>query len=813
MRTKITALICALTMMLSVLPTMVSAKFEAEAQLQDSLAQLGILSWTPMSKVSKGAFVYSLAGFLYDDVKKLATAEEAARSIGLIKDNEVFDQDARITTEEALKYAVITLGMKLDTDESEYTAIASQTGIAKGISLTNKYLENSDGLKILNNLLDAQPINGYISSTGEIVYRTDSEQTLLSKNRNIYELKGIVTANSRTSIYSTDKTQDGIIKIDGYEYIYNGKEDLLGNSVLAYVRKERNEDPEILYIGATARNEYLTLDTDDVLDVEANFSKIKYEDGERQKYAKLSTSPKVIYNGIFYGSYAREDFMGDNGNLNLIDNDSDGLYDVIFITSYETVVASSIDYAKMEFVNKYTYSGAMTSFKIQDEDEYVFYKNNEEIDINEIKVGDILSVAISKNASQKCVTVYVSDRKVEGVVNGKNDVEKEFNIDGKVYGVSEAFLNYISMESKPVSVGNVYTFSVDHFGNLAYFEKLAEDGYVLGLRVRELDDSYVLVYMDMRGDWHNGVLAEKVTLNETVRDTNAAIYTMLKTMEPQIMIISANSKGEIKTIETAINSGVYNPDRLTKSEATRIYRSQSLSFDHSVHLEDTAKLVVFPTNVSYNKADYYVKDASGYFSSDGSYAVTIYDVDEFNFTPLVSIKGTGSKLSRSLFVVTKVTKECDSDGDIRAVVYGNIGNFRDFVFSSKGESFVDASGNVLNIKAGDIINVSVDRKGYIDEASIVYSLNQDFVHQGTIAHNSNSVLSGTIEAIDSEKLRMRVRAGGMEYVALSTTLPVQVYNKGEKTCELKTVSELRQGSKVVMQFNWGAPVACVVVEE
>ncbi len=813
MRTKITALVCALTLMLSALPAAVSAQLETNDQLQESLAQLGILSWSPMSKISKGAFVYSLAGFLYDDVKELATAEEAARSMGLIAEGEVFSPEARITTKEALKFAVIALGLRRDTSESEYLAIAGQTGVSKGVSHGSGYLSNEDGLKILNNLLDAQPISGYIKPDGEIVYRADSGKTLLSKNRDIYEVKGIVTGNSRTSIYSEDRTGEGIIKIDGAEYLYDGKEDLLGSNVLAYVRKERNEDPVVMYIGETSRNEYMTIDSDDVLDVESDFSKIKYEDGTRQKYVKLAAVPKVIYNGIFYGGYTRPDFMGDNGNLRLIDNDNDGLFDVIFITDYETLVVSSVDKAKMEIFNKYSYTGALTSFRVHDEDEYIFLKNTEEISIDDIKAGDVLSVAMSRNASRRCITVYVSDRKVEGILNGRDDVEMEFDVDGKIYSVSEAFLNYMTLESKPAVVGSEYSFSIDHFGNLAYLEKFAEEGYVLGLRMKESDDGYKLVYMDMYGDWHDGILAEKVRLNESLRDSAEVIYNILSTEEPQIMIISTNSKGEIKTIETAISTGAYNEDRLTKSEATRIYRSQSLSFDHSIHLEETAKLVVFPQNVSYNKEDYYVKNASGYFSSDGSYTVTVYDIDEFNFTPLVSIKGTGSKLSRSLFVVTKVSKECDSDGEIHSVAYGNIGNFRDFVFSSKGENFVDANGNILNIAAGDIVNVSVDRKGYVDEASIVYSLNRDFVHQGTVAHNSNSVISGTIEALDSERLRMRIRAGGMEYVALSTSLPVQVYSKGDRTCELKTVSELRKGSKVVMQFNWGAPTAVVVVEE
>lgn len=814
MKNKIKALICVLALILTSLPGYVSARSADDEQLRSSLAQLGILSWTPMSKITKGAFVYSLAGFLYDDVKELATAEQAAKSMGLIDEKEKFDESARITTNEALKYAVKTLGYRQSMEDAEYASFAAKLGISSGISLTNRYLENDDGLKILENLLDAHPINAYITPSGEIVYETQSDETLLSKNRHIHRLKGIVTANRQTSIYSDERTRDGFIKIDGNDYVYRGSDELLGQYVLAYVREERGEDKEIIYIGAEPKNNYLTIETEDVIDVADNFSKIRYDNGRVFKNAKLALSPKVIYNGIFCGNYTKNDFMGDNGNLKLIDYDDDGMFDVIFITAYETVVVSSVDSSEREITNRYTYAGALTSFKINDEDDCVIYKNTDEVSITDIKAGDVLSVAISKNTARRCITVYVSDKKAEGVLKSIDEEEKNYYINDAAYKIKKAFSDYMKNENKSVTTGKEYSFSLDVFGNPAAFEKFAENGYVLGLRVIEDDNgSYMLVYMDMNGDWHNGIFAKKVRLNDTLSGTGEVIYNTLRTAEPQIMIIGTNAAGEIKTIETALNSGAYNKDRLTKSESTMIYRSQSLSFNHSVHLEDDAKLVVFPSDITYDKDGYYVKDASGYFSSDGSYTVTIYDVDEFNFTPLLSIRGTGSKLSRSLFVVTKVMQALGDDGDIHSVAYGNIGNFRDFVFLSKGEHFVDASGNVLNIKAGDIINVSVDRNGYVDEASIVYSLNQPFVQQGAIAHNSNSVISGIIEELDSEKLRMRVRAGGVEYVALSAAVPVQVYRKSDRTCELKTVYDLKKGSKVVMQFNWGAPIACVVVEE
>jgi len=814
---RIKVLICALMLTLTSLPGMASAKNTSDEQLRACLAELGVLRWTPMSKVSKGAFVYSLAGFLYDDTEQFSTAEQAAKRMGLISPVEKLNENERITTKDALKFAVTVLGYRPEMGEEEYSSVAAKMGITSGVSLSNKYLENDDGVQILENMLRAEPISGYIDGYGKMVYIPASGETLLSENRDIYKINGIVTANSKTSIHSESGTIDGIIKIGETEYIYTGDEDFLGNHVDAYIRENKNgaEDSEVVWIGATDKNDYLTVNVKDVFEVSEDFTKIRYYDGSRQKNAELAYSPKVIYNGIFLGSYDIPDFMGDTGSLELIDYDSDGRFDVVFITKYETVVVSTVDYSDNKITNKYAYENALPFFEIEDEDYCEVFKNNEKINISDINTGDVLSVAISKNTSERCIVIHVSDRKVEGILNGRDDDEMLFSVDGKDYTVTESFMNYMKHENKSLILGKEYNFLVDAFGNLADFEKIAEVGYILGLKVVEDEDidSYSLIYMDMDGDWHKGIFAEKMKLNESLSGSGKEIYNALKTMEPQIMIINVNSNGEIKTIETAINSGTYNEDRLTKYESSRIYRSQSLSFDHSVHLENDAKLVFFPKNVSYDKDDYYVKDASGYFTSDGTYTVTVYDIDEFNFTPLLSVKGTGSKLSKTLFIVTKVAQELGSDEEVHSVVYGNIGSYRDFIFASKNEKFVDGDGNVLDIKPGDVINVSVDRNGYVDETAVIFSLDEAFVPQGSIAHNSNSVIFGTIDEIDLGKGRMRVRAGGVEYVALSSSIPVQVYNRSENTCELRTISELRKDDKIVMQFNWGAPTACVVVRD
>lgn len=791
-------------------------------QAQEILAALDILNWTPVSKVTKNAFVYSMAGFLYEDAENAGTAEDIAKSIGLIDKNEKFLGSDRISVAEALKYAVITLGYGERTEsmggsDDAYINAASQIGITNGVNLGEEYLQNEDGIKLLWNMLDTEPMVSFYKSADEIGYRIEKNETLLSLNRDIYEIEGLAEANRRTSVYDEKGTGAGTVRIGDVEYSADkAADDLLGRYVSAYVREEKNNDPEIIYIYAPeSNNSILTLDGEDIYDIADDFSRIEYEEESgRIKKAKLSGAPKIIYNGVFYGQYTKEDLMPAQGTLELIDNNSDGYYDVVFVTAYQTVVVDGLDDDNKLIKNKFEFEGCMDSVELEPnagDVEYEIYKNDIEADFSAIKIGDVLSVAASRNMSDRYVRVYVSSAQIQGTVDGKDNEENELSVNGDAKKMSDDFLKYAAHKNKLLNVGTEYIFYLDIFGNIAYLKSVESSDYKMVLKSYEEDENYYIVYMDLDEEWHTSKLAKNVECNEG-KFKAAKVNELLGDFKPQIMIIKENAKGEVKLIQKAEQTELYKENVFTKTPETKyVYRTSIMSFANKLYLDDNCKVMVFPAETSYNKEDYYVKEASGYFAGDTSYTVSAYDIDEYGFSGLYSINVSEdlneTNLNKSLFIVTGVFEECDDNGIIYPVIEGNVGSYRNFTLTGNEENIFD------DVKPGDILNVSVNQKGYVNYAKKIFSAGDEFKPVGNSdVYKNNTFFAGVIENIDIEALRMKIKCDNSVSLRLDSNIPVQVYNKTRKTCELKTISELKKGDEIYGRITWGKISEIVMVD-
>ena len=148
----------------------------------------------------------------------------------------------------------------------------------------------------------------------------DASETwpVLEYYRDIYCVKGVVTANSDTSLYSTTGAGIGWVSIDGNSY--NAGEsnaaELLGHRVEAYIQRDKSYEDTVLYVVDISDNE-LVIDADLVESVSDDCRTLEYYQNNIKIKSKTLTSTTTI-------NYAKIDtdelIKIDEGNGQLIKN-------------------------------------------------------------------------------------------------------------------------------------------------------------------------------------------------------------------------------------------------------------------------------------------------------------------------------------------------------------------------------------------------------------------------------------------------------------------------------------------------------------
>ncbi len=804
---KLTSLILSFSMLAGSCSFVYAEKYSGE-QTAYVMKSLGMTSDNVYTSVTRERLLKTLSYFLFENPAEAGTTESIARNTGMLKSGEEYKGNATVTTEDALRFAVILLGYGAVTGDGNYMGKAAQLGLTEGISTSGGYLRREDFHRLVFNITGAEPMVKDFA-TGEYYIATD--ETLLSMNRDIYKVEGVVTATDETSVYSSDGVYDGYIRIDEEDYEiadgidYSG---LLGRKVISYVRMKNGEN-QVVYIGEQpGENSELEIKDEDIEAVKSDFSAIEYTYNNKTKTAKLDNALKVIYNGKFCPDYVAEDLIPETGSIRLVDNDGNGRYNLVFINDFETVVVQSVSLYDSIIYNKYDSPSAIDLD--ENEPEYIIYKGDTQIQVSDLKVNDILSVARSRNGSGKIIRIYVSDTTLSGTVTSINLNELTVQINDTEYDISPKFMMWISKNGKTLNLGDSGTFYLDKFGNVSEFEKTFSDDYSVVFKVLTDDDeNYYLAYMDLEEYTYKSQLAKKVKINGVSYTADKAYTSKLKGIKPQIMKLSLNSNGEIYEIETAKLSASYSEDEFTKtSELEYSYRASFQGFQNKYFLDEGAKIVMFPADGSTDPSDYAVLSAGGFFKGDKGYKFVAYDIDKFGFTKLFSMTSTTdsvkSGMSRNMFIITDISDCLNSDGEMSTKISGNMSIYRDFEIVS------ETPGIFGELKKGDVVNVSVNQRGEANYVEKLFSLGGAFTYLSEDDfYNDHVIVAGDV--VDIEGNRVILDGGETMYFRLNTSTPATVYYADENRCEGAKTSDICKGDKIVMRVGWGMPAEVIIL--
>lgn len=829
---KIVSLLCLVSIIASMVPgNCAFAKETERASEQVTVLQsLGIHDAMVGGVATNDYLLSALSGFLYGEGEK-PSPEDFARTTGIVKFGDIYDGSKTITKNEAIQYALATLGYKAyaeSTGSSGIKTMASSLGVSKGLNeINDEPITVDECIVMLYNMLDVEPMSA-IYSEGKVKHIIENDQTLLSKYRDVHKIKGMLTSDGLTSLDGEKACTEGYIKIDSTLYaiennILEGK--LLGKNVEAYVEKDDAGDLVVLCVYEKAgRNNELVIDAKEIEAVTSDYSRIDYYENNRLKKARIAAVPRVIFNGVFYGNYTTEDFKPESGNLRLLDSNNDGNYDVIFINSYETVVVDAVDLNRKIIHNKFKSTGNIPSINLDEETtdvKYTITDTFEKLELTDIKKEDILLVAKSKSANNVVYEILVSRDTFVGKLQSINERDMELLIDDEEYLITDSFLRYRNEEGN-LNLGNTYKFFMDALGNVAYWEKVTEDGYAVIERVyrNPENDRLYASYMNMDSVWVDAPIADKFTFKETFYsrlDVDTA-FEMLKDIKSEVVKLTFNQDEEIKIIETATETAIPNKDKFTKtSNRTLSWRTGANTFTDDgtaqckYYLEDDAKLIILPEDpANYrNRSEYDVRDAHGYFRADTSYTVSFYDFDEFGFAKMVAMRYT-AKVRNTLFIVTDI-KEILDEGEIRAQATGYAGDFENFTLTG-----VDADV-FANVEKGDIVKVSVNSEGYVDSVSPVFKLSNLNKNDGSQflagrQYEVTSYMAGCVEAVAAGKNRLMLDINGTKYTyRLSDTATVQIYSPMEGI-KNGSIYDIMEQDKIFVRLSYGS-IQQIIIHE
>lgn len=500
---------------------------------------------------------FNQAADFTDIVSGSAVSEylESAVKLGLIAKAPLFYPERAVTPAEASKMIVIALGYEPEAASlggwpGGYLAEALKLNIFKGIGTNFESLTYKTAFKLFKNMCETD-IRIQTSFGTDSEYTVATGKNILTEYFNLKKVTGIIEADENTSIYDNNApASSGKILLASSEYLYSG-EYTLGANVTAYATT--GEPSEIKYL-SLKNTSFFTIQGDDfesASDSEINFIS---ENGTRKK-VRLSEMPAIIYNGKASEKiHSPKNISLKDGLINLVDNNGDNKYDIIFVYETRNMVVSSVNLRESKIFDDK--SNSPINFK--DADKCTIFLGNTEIEARNIEKGNILDCFISED--KKLIEIYLSDKAVSGKIVEADKNAGKVTIGETEYECTDYFVKnyfdslkvsedvtlYLNMFGKCVSADN--SAGVMKYGYL--YAASLKKGVAANVEVKLCTDSGEVKVME---------LADNVIIDDMTRMSAKDAFAYLGS--EQLIRYSLDGNGKINVIDTAFS----NSDRTSGS--------------------------------------------------------------------------------------------------------------------------------------------------------------------------------------------------------------------------------------------------------
>jgi len=778
-----------------------------------------------------------------------------------------FYPESPILYEQAVKILIDILGYTYKASANGgyptgYMIAASGNGLTRGFkNAQGSYVTSYEAAKLICNAIDIDIIT--MSSYGaDYSMVSEKGKTILTEMLSIGKIKGRVTANEDTSIYSADALSKGRIMIGSriFRYQKDDSYDFLGRNVTAYYYDNDEPEPELIYMTVNSDLEKsIEINAQDILPT-TTVDTIYYEENDKIRDINIKNIT-VIYNGKFAKSYTDDDFRIECGTIRLLDTDYNNKYDIAFVTSYETYVT---EYVTSEYIGmKY----GVQPLETDDYDEIIVYRDGEAADITDIEVWDVLSVI----KMDKKLKIYASGNKI---TSGIEEISEDFiKAGGEELEISVYYERNIN-NFPQLNFNNDFVIHLDYFGRIATVSteitKYGSEEYAYLIELKEtnkLDLKYtlrLLVYNDFGYTSGSEVryfkVADKAKINGVTLDNIRAfpeIYDAAEnSIKRQLIKIKTNSEGDVTFIFTAKNkismhidddsTKGLNPDYVenyngyTADEFTldaivpsgTAYRAAGMCTFESLKYQNGSLTNVYVTSSVKEAADDEFKIyGSDYLKEGKSYPKAyMYDVTEFykmrivvlvneDFAPISGVDSISN--DSEPLCVESISQGVNPDGNSTWIVNGYYLG-KKVKFRAYSNELMDNSGawgseyygiKVNELVKGSVIQFRQNSRDEIIEMRVIFMPGNNMLY--TEKNNENSIsegrnIAGFYTAYGIVKKRTD---DGLVYNAqadmngenrawdrnqICVTATVVIYNRDENIMKLAKLSEIRDNDKVFL---------------
>ena len=649
---------------------------------------------------------------------------------GCVSEGDLFRPDDVIAINEAVKICVSAMGQTEFAEKKGgypdgYRAIAAQTGLLDKLQNAGVMTKNNTAI-MLYNMLIGELLTPEVVSGNKIQYKY-ADKTLLYEIHKIKIAEGIITETKLTSFdknHSYNRNNNSVA-VSGVRYRCDiNIDDYFGMNCIVFC-KDTDGDESIVGI-YPKNNVFVEFDLEDVKDFDGDHLTVYNKNGGQKKY-KVKASYAEVYNGKVV-SPNRGHVTDLTGTAKLLDNDRDGIYDVLFIDHYTYSRVRNVNIAERIIEDKHS-----SDNNISIDDDNVFFtvqdSRGNALKVTDISKDDILAVLSSDDGTIARITVLANpiSSKIETVDGDGNIV-----INGTEHRISEYALKYCDSRFKSGTEIEAY---VNSNGEIAYAFFVDEQytyGYLTKLYQDEGEDCFIKVFSSA-GEFRDYKFADKLML-DGVKKTNDKVYSLLDAgFTDQLIRYKLNKSELVVSIDTAEKCVVDDSLTLAKWEAEKNEDNSLTQYDFGKSSYMFRQNYCFGTSFNAVGATVFmlpaqagnqyavdVSDKDNFEMLDVTKIQTgfaysyfdVYDVDEFGTASVLvsrSVKTSGSPysfksglgLKSSAGMISSVKQAINSDGEygLNVEIWCN-GAFKEY-FISEDVECVMVSDSTL--QKGDIV--------------------------------------------------------------------------------------------------------------
>ena len=645
-----------------------------------------------------------------------------------------------VTKQEAIKMLICALGYGEYAEitggfPNGYTSLAVKLDMTDGVNLSGEFTKKDAYIMMYNalhtNIYTADSIDIY----GNVVYSQDSE-TLMGEYHNVYRYEGTVTAVYGQNMNTSGMPGKNGISIDGV--LYEKDETLevdafFGSLCKVWFLGNPNEDiGSVIYL--TEKNhvaETVVIKPDLYKDYTGDV--IRYYVSETSSRAKKIDlkSANFVYNGTpLLSDYESTLENINKGSITIKDSNGDDDYDLVIIEDYRNFVVGSVNddtiYNKMN-------AGESISFDDY-ETKCVYMAAGGDLDYSEIIVGNVLSIAESKD--QEALKVIVSTTEVSGKASSVSRDEEELSviIDGNEYIFDESYYKSLISENGVLKYNlqmSSYYYKLDHFNNICWIDADSSGmkvGYILHVWQEEPQLEDMPIYVKI---FTSSNACEKYECIENVRVdgvrkkkysefvTALPKHDSLGGITPQVIRYSINEEGKVTAIDTS--NFVFGSESEESSMIARYEKPKTMWYNSgrlgvATYIDANTPVFYIPTGIARPREDdIYCGPYSFIMVTDEKYTCNAYRfgslnmstgavVCEYEFSDLPLNRNNGAKA----VMFDSVSTGVNSDDDIVQFVTG-------YSAGAKVELEVPEDISLVGLERGDIVRFYYDINGKISD--------------------------------------------------------------------------------------------------